>query len=150
MSSGILLKTQPATIATTIPRRLRPQSQTVRSISPASEREIREAVQLCVYGLLPDGPAPLPPSSLHVSDGDGQVSLSWAASKDATTYAVKRSLKNACLFETIASGLTSTTFTDVTAGNGMTYQYTVDSVNSNGESGASSVATIFLPKSRAQ
>ena len=47
--------------------------------------------QLCVYGLLPDGPAPLPPSSVHVSDGDGQVSLSWAASKDATTYAVKRS-----------------------------------------------------------
>ncbi len=106
--------------------------------------------QLCVYGLLPDGPTPSPPSSVHVSDGDGQVLLSWIASKDATTYAVKRAIKNAGPLEAIASGLTSTTFIDLTAANGMTYQYTVNSVNSNGESGASSVATIFLPKSRAQ
>jgi hypothetical protein len=106
--------------------------------------------QLCVYGLLPDGPTPSPPSSLNVSGGDGQVSLSWSAAKDATTYAVKRSVKNAGPFETIARGLTSTTFTDVTADNGMTYQYTVNSVNSNGESGASSVATAFLPKTPVQ
>ena len=106
--------------------------------------------QLCVYGLLPDGPTPSPPSSVNVSGGDGQVSLSWAAAKDATTYAVKRSIKNAGPFETIARGLTSTTFTDVTADNGMTYQYTVNSVNSNGESGASSVATAFLPKTPVQ
>ena len=32
----------------------------------------------------------------------------------------------------------------------MTYQYTVNSVNSNGESGASSVATVFLPKTLVQ
>jgi hypothetical protein len=102
--------------------------------------------QLCVYGLLPDGAAPSPPSSMHVSEGDGQVSLSWAVSKDATTYAVKRSIKDGGPFETIARGLTSTAFTDVTADNGMTYQYTVSSVNSNGESRASSVATVFLPK----
>jgi hypothetical protein len=106
--------------------------------------------QLCVYGLLPDGPAPSPPSSVNTSDGDGQVSLSWAASKDATTYAVKRSIKNAGPFETVASGLTSTTFTDITAGNGMTYQYTVSSVNSNGESSASDIATASLPKSPVQ
>jgi hypothetical protein len=102
--------------------------------------------QLCVYGLLPDGAAPSPPSSMHVFEGDGQVSLSWAVSKDATTYAVKRSIKDGGPFETIARGLTSTAFTDMTADNGMTYQYTVSSVNSNGESRASSVATVFLPK----
>ena len=106
--------------------------------------------QLCVYGLLADGPAPSPPSSVNVSDGDGQVSLSWAASKDATTYAVKRSIKDAGPFETIASGLTSATFTDLTADNGMTYQYTVSSVNSNGESRASDVATASLPKTPVQ
>jgi hypothetical protein len=32
----------------------------------------------------------------------------------------------------------------------MTYQYTVNSVNSNGESGASRVATAFLPKTPVQ
>jgi hypothetical protein len=101
--------------------------------------------QLCVYGLLPDGPAPLTPSAMNVSAGDRQVSLSWAASTDATTYIVKRSTKNAGPLETIARGLTSTTFTDMTASNGMTYQYTVNAVNSNGESAPSSIATVFLP-----
>jgi hypothetical protein len=102
--------------------------------------------ELCVYGLLPDGPVPSPPSSVNVSGGDSQVSLSWAVSKDATSYTLNRSIKDVGRFETIARGLTSTTFTDVTVDNGMTYQYTVDSVNSNGESGASSIATVFLPK----
>jgi hypothetical protein len=106
--------------------------------------------QLCVYGLLADGPTPSAPSSVHVSAGDGQVSLSWAASKGATTYAVKRSTKNAGPFETIASGLTSATFTDITADNGMSYQYTVSSVNSNGESVASNVAIASLPKTPVQ
>ena len=101
--------------------------------------------QLCAYGLLPDGPAPSPPAAVNVSAGDRQVSLSWPASADATTYMVKRSTKNAAPFETIARGLTSTTFTDLTESNGITYQYTVDAVNSNGESGPSAVATVFLP-----
>jgi hypothetical protein len=102
--------------------------------------------QLCVYGLLPDGPPPLPPSSVTVSPGDRQVSLSWATSRDATTYTVKRSTTNAEPFEIAASGLTSTTFTDTTADNGTTYQYKVSSVNANGESGPSGAATVFLPK----
>ena len=102
--------------------------------------------QFCVYGLLPDGPLPSPPSGADVSADDGQVSLSWAASRDATTYTVKRSSQHAGPFETIARGLTSPTFTDITAGNGMTYQYAVTSVNANGESAPSSIATVFLPK----
>jgi hypothetical protein len=102
--------------------------------------------QLCVYGLLPYGPAPPPPSSVKVSAGDGQVLLSWMASVGASTYKVKRSIKNAQTFETIAGGLTSTTFTDITAGTGVTYQYQVGAVNANGESASSSAATVFLPK----
>ena len=42
--------------------------------------------QLCVYGLLPDGAAPFPPSNVSASVGDGQVSLTWAASPDTTAY----------------------------------------------------------------
>ena len=106
--------------------------------------------QLCVYGLLADGSTPSPPSTPHASAGDGQVSLSWVASENANTYAVKRATKDARSFEPIASGLTSPTFTDLTAENGMTYRYTVNAANSNGDSGASSIATVFLPKSPAQ
>jgi hypothetical protein len=48
--------------------------------------------------------------------------------------------------EPVARGLTSNGFTDVTAGNGVTYQYAVTSVNHNGESAPSSIATVSLPK----
>jgi len=101
--------------------------------------------QLCVYGLLPDGPAPLPPSSVNVSPGVGQVSLIWAASKDAATYTVRRSIDIAEPFETMARGLTSTAFSDITASTGKTYQYAVSAVNANGEGGPSIIASISLP-----
>ena len=48
--------------------------------------------------------------------------------------------------EPVASGLTSNGFTDFTAGNGETYQYAVTSMNRNGESALSSIATVSLPK----
>jgi mono/diheme cytochrome c family protein len=101
--------------------------------------------QLCVYGLLPNGDPPSPPSSVNVSAEDRLVSLSWPASRDAVTYTVRRTSENAASPETIASGLTSTWFTDQTAGNGATYEYTVSSVNSNGESRPSASMAVSLP-----
>jgi hypothetical protein len=102
--------------------------------------------QLCVYGLLPDGAAPMPPLKVNGSAEDGQILLSWTRTADATTYSVRRSIASAGPFETIASGLTSPAFSDMTASNGMTYQYAVSSVNSNGESAASGIVTVVLPK----
>jgi hypothetical protein len=101
--------------------------------------------QLCVYGLLPDGAAPMPPLKVNGSAEDGQILLSWTRTADATTYSVQRSIASAGPFETIASGLTSPAFSDMTASNGMTYQYAVSSVNSNGESAASGIVTVVLP-----
>src|ERR1700722_1094446 len=106
--------------------------------------------QLCVYGLLPGGPAPLPPSSLHGSAGDGQVSLSWMASGGASTYTVKRFMKSIEPPATIASGLTSPTFIDDTADNGKTYGYVVTASNANGESAPSALSTVLLPKHPSQ
>jgi hypothetical protein len=101
--------------------------------------------QLCVYGLLADGASPLPPSNVNASAGDGQVSLTWVASPDATTYTVKRSTKAGAM-EPVARGLTSNDFTDVTADKGETYRYAVTAVNRNGESALSSIAAVSLPK----
>jgi mono/diheme cytochrome c family protein len=84
-------------------------------------------------------------AATRIGSGFLQRLHAWAASTDATTYIVKRSTKNAGPLEIIARGLTSTTFIDMTASNGMTYQYTVNAVNSNGESAPSSDATVFLP-----
>ena len=102
--------------------------------------------QLCVYGLLPDGAGPLAPLSVKGSAGDAQVSLSWTPSLDAWTYTVKRSMKSAEQPETIASGLTSPGFTDITADNGKSYEYRVTAANANGESAPSSIATVVVPK----
>jgi hypothetical protein len=106
--------------------------------------------QLCVFGLLPDGPAPLPPSSVQGSAGDGQVSLSWVASRGASTYTVKRFMKSVEPPETIASGLTTPTFTDNSAGNGKTYEYAVTASNANGESTPSAVSIVLLPRLQPQ
>jgi cytochrome c1 len=59
-------------------------------------------------------------------------------------------MKSAEPRETIASGLTSPAFIDITAGNGKTYEYAVTAANSNGESAPSSIATVVLPKPQMQ
>jgi hypothetical protein len=102
--------------------------------------------QLCVYGLLPDGPPPSPPANTKATAEDAQISLSWAPSQGATTYTVKRSAKSGAPLEITTGGMTSTTFTDITASTGMTYDYVVTAVNANGESAPSVAATVFLPK----
>lgn len=102
--------------------------------------------QLCVYGLLPNGAAPSTPVHFNITAGDAQVLLTWTASPGATTYNVKRSTGSNNSFSTIAGGLTSPSFTDITANNGMNYVYEITSVSSNGESNPSGKATITLLK----
>jgi hypothetical protein len=102
--------------------------------------------QLCVYGLLPDGPPPPPPANLSAAAGDAEVTLAWAASPGATTYVVNRSNAGGESSSAIAEGLTSTTFTDITVNNGAAYSYQVTAVNSNGESTPSKQATAALSK----
>ena len=103
--------------------------------------------QLCVYGLLPQGTPPKAPAGVMVTPGDDLASLSWSASWSASalgTYSVRRAEK--AEFVTIASGLTSAHFTDITAANGTAYRYTVTATDFNGESAASNVSTASLPK----
>ena len=74
--------------------------------------------QLCVYGLLPNGPAPSPPGNLSAAAGNAEVSLLWPVSREAKTYNIKRFSEAGGSFEIIARGLTSTTFTDTAVFNG--------------------------------
>ena len=109
-------------------------------------RRNTESGQLCVYGLLPDGPAPPAPAQVRGKVENGRIALSWTKSSAAITYTVKRSLEGANSFQTITSGLTSSAFLDDSAQPGKTYLYKVTAVNSNGESVDSEVASILLPK----
>jgi mannan endo-1,4-beta-mannosidase len=72
--------------------------------------------------------------------GDGQVALSWNAASGASTYEVARSNSASGSFATIASGLTTTSYTDASLSNGTTYYYTVSARNSAGATASAVVS----------
>ena len=59
----------------------------------------------------------------------------------ATSYNVKRSTTDGGPYTTIASGVTTTSYTNTGLTNGTTYYYVVSAVNSVGESGNSNQAS---------
>jgi len=87
---------------------------------------------------------PAAPTGLAATPGDAQVSLSWNASSGAGSYNVKRSTTSGGPYTTIASGVTSTSYTDPGLTNGTTYYYVVSASSACGES-ASSVEVSATP-----
>jgi fibronectin type 3 domain-containing protein/sugar lactone lactonase YvrE len=87
------------------------------------------------------GSPPLPPASLTATAGNAQVSLSWTASADATSYNVKRSTASGGPYATIATGLMATAYPDNGLINGIAYYYVVSAVNPAGESPNSTQAS---------
>jgi autotransporter-associated beta strand protein len=75
-------------------------------------------------------PAFAAPTGLTATPSDGQVALSWDASGGATSYTVQRSTSSSGTYTTIASGLTTTTYTDTGLTDGTTYYYEVAAVGS--------------------
>lgn len=84
---------------------------------------------------------PATPTGLVATAGNAQVTLSWSASSGALTYNVKRSTTNGGPYTTIATGLTSTGYTNTGLTNGTPYYYVVSASNSVGESGNSNQAS---------
>ena len=80
---------------------------------------------------------PAAPAMLLASPGDGAVPLRWQASFGANGYTVGRSEFSGGPYETIASGVTGSSYTDTSVVNGTTYYYTVTASNSAGTSGRS-------------
>jgi len=80
------------------------------------------------------GGTPPPPTGLAATPGNGQVTLSWGASSGASSYNVKRATTSGGPYTTIATGVTSTSYTNTGLTNGTTYFYVVSAVNSFGES----------------
>ena len=95
-----------------------------------------------------DGPSggsntnpPAAPTGLTATAGNAQVSLSWTASNGATSYNVYRSTTSGGPYTQIATGVTTTSYTDTSVVNGTMYYYVVTAVNANGESGDSNQAS---------
>ena len=72
-----------------------------------------------------------------------QVSVSWNAVSNATSYKVKRSATSGGPYSTVAVGITGTNYTD-TIPVGMTYYYVVSAVTSGSES-PNSFEVSYLP-----
>jgi hypothetical protein len=104
--------------------------------------------ELCVYGLLPDRATPAALAGLKATIAGGRVSLQWQVSGGSTTYRVASSRSADGPFTTIASGLTSPSFADIPAPEGMSY-FEVTAVNSNGVGVASRPVSVEIQKPEA-
>jgi hypothetical protein len=86
------------------------------------------------------------PTNLAATAGPAQVSLSWSAVADATSYNLYRATASGAEGGTpYLTGLTTTSFTDPGLTNGTTYYYQVSAVNDGGE-GATSAEVSATPQ----
>ena len=74
------------------------------------------------------------PLNVSAAPGSGKVTLTWDASVDATSYAVKRGSEANGRYRTVATGITVLGYTDTAVSNGATYHYVVSAHNTGGES----------------
>jgi hypothetical protein len=74
-----------------------------------------------------------------------QINLSWTANVRANSYRVKRATVSGGPYTTIASGVTSTSYSDTGRSSGSTYYYVVSAVNGMGESPNSAQASATTP-----
>ncbi len=74
-----------------------------------------------------------------------QVNLAWTATAGATGYSVKRATSANGPYETIATGVTATSFADTGRTGGTAYHYLVTATNSAGGSLNSNGATATTP-----
>jgi fibronectin type 3 domain-containing protein/lysophospholipase L1-like esterase len=82
--------------------------------------------------------APAAPTGISASAGNTQVSITWTASSGATTYNVYRGTTAGGESSTpVATGVTSTSYTDIGLTNGTAYYYKVAAVNAAGTSSQS-------------
>jgi len=90
----------------------------------------------------PQVPAPSAPTGLTATAGNAQVALAWTASSGATSYNVYRGTTTGGESTTaIATGITTTSYTNTGLTNGSTYFYKVVAVNTGGTSGYSNEAS---------
>jgi hypothetical protein len=85
---------------------------------------------------------PAAPTSLTAAAGRGKITLNWhAPPHGAKVYNIKRSTTNGGPYQTVATSVTSTTYTNSGLRSGVTYYYVATAVNDAGESGHSNQAS---------
>ena len=101
---------------------------------------------------VPGWTPPTEPSAPLATLSGSNVALGWNPVSGATSYNVKRSYSSAGPFDTIASGVTSTGYTDSSlqgSATGQSYYYVISALNSQSESpnSTATVASVYSPPS---
>ncbi len=92
------------------------------------------------------GAPPAAPTNLTATAASSsQINLSWTGSSGATSYNVMRSTTSGGPYSQVASGVTSTSFSDTGLAAGTTYFYVVQACNGSGCSGNSNQASATTP-----
>lgn len=102
-----------------------------------------------VYVAAANPTVPAPPANVNAVPGNGQATITWDESIWATSYSVYRSTTSGSGYSQIATGLTSTIFTDTGLTNGTNYYYVVRATNSLGTS-SNSVEVSVTPSEDTQ
>ncbi|WP_281888374.1 cohesin domain-containing protein [Paenibacillus sp. YYML68] len=88
---------------------------------------------------------PTPPADLKATLMGEQVSLSWGAVNNATSYHVRRSVAEGGPYTTIATNVTSNAYVDnITSGS--TYYYVITAVNAGGQSANSNEIAVSFTR----
>ena len=91
------------------------------------------------------GTPPLAPANLVATAGDSTVTLTWNSSPGATSYNVKRFVNLDGTFTVIATGVTTTSYTNTGLTPDIAYTYVVSAVNAAGESFTDSARASATP-----
>lgn len=113
---------------------LYPDYDGFRVVYPSSTADVIAAHAALMNSIVPPNAPPSAPNGLEAKAGNGSVTLSWQQTQGARTYNVKRSEMDGGPYETIADGISGTTYTDTGLSNDKIYFYVVSAENSFGES----------------
>jgi fibronectin type 3 domain-containing protein len=96
----------------------------------------------------PETNPPAAPTGLSATIGDKTVNLDWAdnGEPDFASYTVYRSTLSGSGYSVIASGVTTSAYTDNTVANGATYFYIVTAVDTSGGESAGSSSVPATPQ----
>jgi hypothetical protein len=98
------------------------------------------------FALLKGNLPPGVPTGVAATAGNNRVDLRWNTTSGAIGYNVKRATVSGGPYATIAPGVSTMTYSDTSALNGITYFYVISAANAAGES-ANSIQVSATPQS---
>lgn len=119
----------------------------VRFENPSDSASFATLDDVTLTVITPDTTPPEAPTALTATPGDGSVGLDWAdnAEPDLASYTVYRSISDGINYTPVATGVSSSAYTDNTVINGTVYYYVVTATDSNMNESAFSSQVSALP-----